>query len=96
MTPMTPEELSKFVDLIRQLQQAYNEKTNPAEKLEILNNFSYYLQSKLGGKLAVFYQEVYPGHPANLMFTLLLCEKQLPQLLEIFCKDVLGNPEKTQ
>jgi hypothetical protein len=93
---MTPEELSKFIDLIGQLQQAYKEKTNPAEKLEVLNNFSYYLQSKLGNKLAVFYQEVYPGYPANLMFTLLLCDEQLPQLLEIFCKDMLGDPEETR
>ena len=79
---MTPAELPKFIDAIRQLQQAYFVEENPAEKLKISENFSYYLGKKMGGDLTVFFQEAWPEYP--FVYSLLLCDKQLPQLLEGF------------
>ncbi len=91
---MTPAELPKFIDTIRQLQQAFSAEKNPAEKMGISDNFSYYIASKMGSDLAVFFQEAWPEYP--FVYSLLLCDKQLPQLLESFYKRLWKSRQETQ
>ncbi len=79
---MTPAELPKFIDTIKQFQRAFSAEKNSAEKMDILDNFSRYIASKMGSDLAIFFQEAWSEYP--FMYSLLLCDEQLPQLLKDF------------
>jgi hypothetical protein len=87
MTPTTPENIEQMVEQVRKFIAGYHKETDPGFKINALDNFLWYLKTKLDDGYNDFLDFAFPAYAGMVLpLGLLICTDNLPELLRNFLK----------